>query len=126
MAAGGCARTILISRGWGRIRVRAAVPVRLAQYAIPATKILRRACHPALMTTILRVTERGWSRKFGDPIPLPMCDQLVTLEDAGTYTTKLRGPLRVKTGPYETETGLPKHRLKQTFSGSFGMSQKCQ
>ena len=70
MAAGGCARTILISRGWERIRVRAAAPVSLAQYAIPATKTLRRACRPALMTTTMsRVTERGWSREFDDPIP---------------------------------------------------------
>ena len=80
MAAGGCARTILISRGWGRIRVRAAAPVCLAQYAIPATKILR-ACRPALMTTtMLRVTERGRSRTFHEPIALPMGDQLITLE----------------------------------------------
>jgi hypothetical protein len=73
MAAGGCARTILISRGWGRIRVRAAAPVSLAQYAIPATKTLRRACRPALMTTTMsRVT--GMTRS-----PLPMGDQLITL-----------------------------------------------
>jgi hypothetical protein len=36
-----------------------------------------------------RVTERGWSRKFDDPIPLPMGDELITLQDAGTYITKL-------------------------------------
>ena len=30
-----------------------------------------------------------WSPKFDDPIPLPMGDQLITLEDAGTYITKL-------------------------------------
>jgi hypothetical protein len=28
-------------------------------------------------------------------IPLPMRDQVVTLEDAGTYITKLRGPFWV-------------------------------
>jgi hypothetical protein len=32
---------------------------------------------------------RGWQRKFDDPIPLPRGRQLVTLEDAGTYITKL-------------------------------------
>jgi hypothetical protein len=33
--------------------------------------------------------ERGWKRRFDDPIPLPRGRQLVTLEDAGTYITKL-------------------------------------
>jgi hypothetical protein len=32
---------------------------------------------------------RGWKRKFEDPIPLPRGRQLVTLEDAGRYITKL-------------------------------------
>jgi hypothetical protein len=30
-----------------------------------------------------------WSRKFEEPIPLPMGGQLATLKDAGTYITKL-------------------------------------
>ena len=38
---------------------------------------------------MLRVTERGWSRKFEDPILLPNGKRLVTLEDAGNYITKL-------------------------------------
>jgi hypothetical protein len=33
--------------------------------------------------------DKGWSRAFDDPIPLPRGRQLVTLEDAGTYITKL-------------------------------------
>jgi hypothetical protein len=33
--------------------------------------------------------EKGWSRPFDDPIPLPEGRQLVTLKDAGTYITKL-------------------------------------
>jgi hypothetical protein len=33
--------------------------------------------------------ERGWKRKFDGPIPLPRGRQLVTLQDAGTYITKL-------------------------------------
>jgi hypothetical protein len=33
--------------------------------------------------------ERGWKRSFDDPIPLPRGRQLVTLEDAGNYITKL-------------------------------------
>jgi hypothetical protein len=32
---------------------------------------------------------KGWSREFDDPIPLPRGRQLVTLQDAGTYITKL-------------------------------------
>jgi hypothetical protein len=31
----------------------------------------------------------SWSRPFDDPIPLPRGRQLVTLEDAGTFITKL-------------------------------------
>ena len=36
-----------------------------------------------------RVANRGWKRRFDDPIPLPRGRQLVTLEDAGNYITKL-------------------------------------
>ena len=32
---------------------------------------------------------KGWKRPFDDPIPLPRGRELVTLEDAGTYITKL-------------------------------------
>src|SRR5713101_9115690 len=31
----------------------------------------------------------SWSRRFDEPIPLPRGRRLVTLEDAGTYITKL-------------------------------------
>jgi hypothetical protein len=33
--------------------------------------------------------DRGWKRPFDDPIPLARGRQLVTLEDAGKYITKL-------------------------------------
>jgi hypothetical protein len=33
--------------------------------------------------------DRGWKRRFEDPIPLPSGRCLVTLEDAGNYITKL-------------------------------------
>ncbi len=33
--------------------------------------------------------DRGWKRPFNDPIPLPRGRQLITLQDAGTYITKL-------------------------------------
>ena len=32
---------------------------------------------------------RGWKRLFDEPIPLPRGRQFVTLEDAGTFITKL-------------------------------------
>jgi hypothetical protein len=35
------------------------------------------------------VADRGWKRKFEDPIPLPRGRQLVTLEDAARYIQKL-------------------------------------
>lgn len=31
----------------------------------------------------------GWRRRFDDPIPLPRGRELVTLQDAGTFITKL-------------------------------------
>jgi hypothetical protein len=34
-------------------------------------------------------SDRGWKRRFDDPIPLPRWRQLVTLEDAGNYITRL-------------------------------------
>jgi hypothetical protein len=33
--------------------------------------------------------DRGWKRSFEDPIPLPRGRQLITLQDAGAYITKL-------------------------------------
>jgi hypothetical protein len=35
------------------------------------------------------VANRGWKRAFDDPIPLPGGRELATLEDAGTYITRL-------------------------------------
>jgi len=34
-----------------------------------------------------RVADRGWKRRFEDPIPLPRGRQLVTLEDAPSGST---------------------------------------
>jgi hypothetical protein len=33
--------------------------------------------------------DKGWSRTFDDPLPLPDCGELRTLRDAATYITKL-------------------------------------
>jgi hypothetical protein len=35
------------------------------------------------------VADRGWKRRFDQPIPLPRGRQLVTLEDAGRHITRL-------------------------------------
>src|SRR2546430_10831741 len=35
------------------------------------------------------VADRGWQRRFDDPIPLSRGRQLVTLRDAGAYITRL-------------------------------------
>jgi hypothetical protein len=35
------------------------------------------------------VAERGWRRRFDEPIPLPRGRQFVTLEDAAKYIQKL-------------------------------------
>ena len=40
-------------------------------------------------TTLARKAANGWKRRFDDPIPLPRGRQLVTLEDAGHYITRL-------------------------------------
>jgi hypothetical protein len=40
-------------------------------------------------TTLARKAANGWKRRFEDPILLPRGRQLVTLQDAGTYITKL-------------------------------------
>jgi hypothetical protein len=41
------------------------------------------------LPTSVEVADRGWSRPFDEPIPLPRGRQLVTLEDAGNYIAKL-------------------------------------
>jgi len=45
------------------------------------------------------VADRGWKRRFDDPIPLPRGRQLVTLEDAGNYITKLPKKEIARVGP---------------------------
>ena len=35
------------------------------------------------------MADKGWKRKFEDPIPLPTGRQLLTLKDAADYVTKL-------------------------------------
>jgi hypothetical protein len=47
-----------------------------------------RTCGP-IGNRLKRMPDNGWSRAFDEPIPLPRGRQLVTLEDAGNYITKL-------------------------------------
>ncbi len=49
----------------------------------------RRKDHWASKTHPPAKRNRGWKRRFDEPIPLPRGRQLVTLEDAGNYITKL-------------------------------------
>ena len=37
----------------------------------------------------MHTPDKGWSRHFDEPIPLPRGRQMVTLKDAATYITKL-------------------------------------
>jgi hypothetical protein len=48
--------------------------------------MIRRASRRAI---IQMVGKGGWSRPFDDPIPLPRGRQLITLEDAADYITRL-------------------------------------
>jgi hypothetical protein len=58
--------------------------------------------------------EKGWSRPFDDPIPLPRGGQLVTLQDAGNYITKL--PKAEHTAP-ERQTAMQALMLVATRGG---------
>jgi hypothetical protein len=49
----------------------------------------RRVSEPNSIKRAGVISERGWKRKFEDPIPLPRGRQLVTLEDAARYIQKL-------------------------------------
>jgi hypothetical protein len=56
-----------------------------------ATKIrgCRRASGPNSTKRAGVISARSWKRPFDEPIPIPRRRQLVTLEDAGNYVTKL-------------------------------------
>jgi hypothetical protein len=45
---------------------------------------------PRLVAAPQLIVEDEWAQEFDDPIPLPRGHQLVTLQDAGNYITKLR------------------------------------
>ena len=60
------------------------------------------------------MADRGWQRPFEDPIPLPGGRQLVTLQDAGTYVTKL--PKAEHTAP-EWQAAMEALMLVATHDG---------
>jgi hypothetical protein len=68
----------------------------LALHALGVTYLMRtarRGCRMASGQSSTKragvISARGWKRPFEDPIPLPRGRQIVTLEDAGKYITKL-------------------------------------
>jgi hypothetical protein len=54
---------------------------------------LTRGCRRVLRLNSIRkdgaISNRGWARKFDDPIPVAKGKELVTLRDAALYITKL-------------------------------------
>ena len=82
-----------IDRGKASAPAPAAPPARRARSATRAMtnphRGGRRGSGPNSTRRDGVISDRGWKRKFEDPIPLPRGRQLVTLEDAGRYITKL-------------------------------------
>src|ERR1700730_5789197 len=93
MTAAGSARNIPIDLGKVNAPALAVAPALLVHGATRPTIILHRECRKALKPSSTKragvISDRGWKRKFEDPIPLPRGRQLVTLEDAGKYIQKL-------------------------------------
>jgi hypothetical protein len=83
-----------IDHGTVNTPAAAAVPACHVQSAMRATK-KRRHGHERLQNSIKQKrlaslkADKGWRRRFEDPIPLSRGRQLVTLQDAGNYITKL-------------------------------------
>jgi hypothetical protein len=86
-------KLIPIDHGKASTPAPVAPPARPARGATRATIIRhrdrRRVLKPNSTKRVGVISGRGWKRKFDDPIPLPRGRQLVTLEDAGRYITKL-------------------------------------
>ena len=86
-------KTILLGHG------KASMPAPVAPPARPVRGVTcrrrtkrpdcRRASRPNSTKRVGAISGRGWKSLFDDPIPLPRGRQLVTLEDAGNYITKL-------------------------------------
>ena len=58
--------------------------------------------------------DRRWKRRLDEPIPLPRGRQLVTLQDAGTYITKLP---KAEHGTHEWQAAMEALILVATSGG---------
>jgi Cu/Ag efflux protein CusF len=64
--------------------------------------------------------DKGWQRRFDEPIPLPKGKKLVTLRDAALYITKLRVFLRInQSSHHETAMKIAKIILAGTAALTF-------
>ena len=86
-------KTIRTGHGKARMPAHAAALVRPVRAATLAMRTPRPDCRKVLRLNSTRragvISDKGWKRKFEDPIPLPRGGLLVTLQDADTYITKL-------------------------------------
>jgi hypothetical protein len=86
-------KAIPVDHGKASMPALAVAPARPARGATCPKRANRRGCQKASGPKSTRragvISARGWKRPFDDPIPLPRGRQLVTLEDAGRYITKL-------------------------------------
>jgi hypothetical protein len=93
MIAAGFVRAIRTGRSRASTLAIAVAPEPHVRVATRLTMIQHRGCRKALKSNSTRragaISKRGWQRRFDEPIPLPLGRQLVTLEDAGKYITKL-------------------------------------
>jgi hypothetical protein len=86
-------KIIPIDHGKAITPAAAAVPARRAHGATRARRTRHRGHRRDLEPYSTRrdgaISGRGWKRPFDDPIPLHRGRQLLTLEEAGRYITKL-------------------------------------
>jgi hypothetical protein len=86
-------KTILLGHGKASVPAPAVSPVRPVRGATCRRRAncpgCRRAPKPNSTIRAGAISGRGWKRPFEDPTPLPRGRDLVTLEDAGNYITKL-------------------------------------
>jgi hypothetical protein len=82
-----------VDRGKATTVATAGVPALHARGVTYLIRTGRRGCRtasgPSSTKRVGATSARGWKRPFEDPIPLPRGRQVVTLEDAGNYITKL-------------------------------------
>jgi hypothetical protein len=91
--AAGCAKTTPINHGKAKMPAPVVVRVRPVRDVTCRKRAKRPDClktsRPNSTKRAGVISNRDWKGPFDDPIPLPRGRQLLTLEDAGTYITKL-------------------------------------